>query len=882
MAWNCQSLNPKIIEFRDHIISNNIDIALLNETWLTAQHTLYVPSYTIYRSDRQNAAHGGVAIIIKNNIKHTQIPFINTEIIEQVGIKVYTNTDELHIFSCYFPGSTNRDVLRKYKHDIIKLTTHTRKSYFLIGDFNAKHRLWNNVRANTAGNILYEETSKRNFVIHHPPTPTYYPTQARFTQPSTIDIAITNNLHTITQIQSMTALSSDHNPIEFKIECEHTHNNDKYKLRYDLTDWKKFQDHISRNIILSNSQPTNTDEVDSIIRTLTEIITDATSRHIPKTKYKINTIPFSNDLKQLITHRNSIRRSWQRNQIPQLKLFLKKLNYDIKQKCFSARNKQFSNHVENMNVGVSKFWKITKLLKNKIQKMPPLRDTNTNRRIFSDTEKANAIAQQFHSHHNTTLHFNNPQNEQTVKQSINIVQNTLPDTSSTFHYHTKPKEIRAIIKSLRLKKAPGIDGINNTILKKLPRKAIVLLNTIFNACINLSYFPSEWKIAKVVAIAKPNKDHTRTSSYRPISLLNSISKIFEKIVLHRLNNYIELEQIFPNTQFGFRPQHSTTHQLARVVNHLKTSQQNQKSTGLVTLDIEKAFDSIWHDALIHKMVTFGFPIVLTKIIYAFLLNRSFYVQINTEHSNTYTIPAGVPQGSCLSPTLYNIFTSDFPRNLNCHTAQFADDTALYKSSLCPTEITQCLEVSLNTVNEYFKKWRIQINGDKSQAIFISRRRAVRYLPQTHIQTLDYSIEWSNNIKYLGLNIDKKLIFRNHIELANIKAQRYIKILYPLINRKSKLKLKNKLILYKSIFRPMMLYANEIWSFAAKTHTNKLQITQNKILKLIYDLPYYYSTHRLHELSQMNTINTYIDTRTQTFQRNCQYSINPLINNLYIV
>lgn len=128
MAWNCQSVNPKIMELRNHITGNNIDVVLLSETWLNSQHTLYVPNYTTYRTDRVDAAHGGVAIIFKNTIKHTRIPHINTEIIEQVGLKISTNTGEIHLFSCYFPGSTNRDILNKFKNDIVKLTTHTHET----------------------------------------------------------------------------------------------------------------------------------------------------------------------------------------------------------------------------------------------------------------------------------------------------------------------------------------------------------------------------------------------------------------------------------------------------------------------------------------------------------------------------------------------------------------------------------------------------------------------------------------------------------------------------------------------------------------------------------------------------------------------------------
>lgn len=101
-----------------------------------------------------------------------------------------------------------------------------------------------------------------------------------------------------------------------------------------------------------------------------------------------------------------------------------------------------------------------------------------------------------------------------------------------------------------------------------------------------------------------------------------------------------------------------------------------KSTGIILLDIEKAFDSVWHDGLIHKLVKFGFPIYIVKLVKSFLEDRMFSVSINGTLSAPKNIPAGAPQGSVLSPTLYNIFIADMPIPLNCELALYVDDTAL--------------------------------------------------------------------------------------------------------------------------------------------------------------------------------------------------------------
>ena len=160
-------------------------------------------------------------------------------------------------------------------------------------------------------------------------------------------------------------------------------------------------------------------------------------------------------------------------------------------------------------------------------------------------------------------------------------------------------------------------------------------------------------------------------------MLNILGKIFEKIILIRLNEFTEQNDILSKEQFGFRRDHSTIHQVKRIVNIINTNKNHRKSTGIVFLDIEKAFDSIWHNGIIFKLSKFGYPIHLQKIIKSFLSDRYFAVNLDNEKSTQRGIPAGVPQGSILSPTLYSIYTSDFKALRNQTAAFYAPSTGKF-------------------------------------------------------------------------------------------------------------------------------------------------------------------------------------------------------------
>ena len=230
----------------------------------------------------------------------------------------------------------------------------------------------------------------------------------------------------------------------------------------------------------------------------------------------------------------------------------------------------------------------------------------------------------------------------------------------------------------------------------------------------------------------------------------------------------------------------------------------------------------------------------------------------------------------MSPVLYNIYISDLQVKNGCSLALFADDTSTYYTHRNPQIIARKLENSVKRINAYLKRWKIQLNENKTEAIFFTKRRAARFLPNANLNINSSPVVWSKCIKYLGVLLDVKLTFERHVEFAKERAQKYIKILYALINRRSKLNMRNKLLIFKSVFRPIMLYGAPVWNSCAATHKKRLQVTQNKLLKIILNKPFHYNTAKLHDEAKVKPVSYVTDELTRKFKQRCYFSDNPLI------
>jgi hypothetical protein len=253
-------------------------------------------------------------------------------------------------------------------------------------------------------------------------------------------------------------------------------------------------------------------------------------------------------------------------------------------------------------------------------------------------EKANAIADcleiQFTPHDQC--------DENHERQGEAKVQALLETVDKNPPQRIRPCDVQILIKSLKLGKACGIDGIPNECLRHLPRRPLVHLTHLLNHCLRLSHYP------------KPEKDPKFPQNLRPISLLSTTGKLFKIIILKHVQKHTEERGLLIASQFVFRERHSTTLQYMRLTDHVTINFNNNLCTAAVLLDIEKAFDTEWHPGLLYKLSKLEFSTNFAKLLGSFLSQRKLKFSVEGEMSTPRLMQAGVPQGSVLSPTLFNI------------------------------------------------------------------------------------------------------------------------------------------------------------------------------------------------------------------------------------
>lgn len=817
--WNANGLKKKILELELFLDNNKIDIMLVTEARLLNDSNINFKNYKSYITTHPDGkAQGGTALIIRNDIPHHQFSEVRTKTIQSTSVVIEGQKENSTICVFYNPPNCPMQ-----KEDYIRFFTSLGKRFIVGGDFNAKHSLWGSRTTTTKGRRLHEAINILKLQTNSTGEPTYWPTD-RNKIPDTIDFFVTKGVPaTALSTKSCFDLSSDHSPIlaTFSTRC----NRQKPALA-NVTDWPKFRRIlIEEELVVDYLLNTAKDINAAVVQYTDHVITTARKcsnlEAIPAVSAHTN--PWHSVVNSLVASKRILRRQWQSNRCPSIKRELTATTRNLRKALSRSRQLEMHNFTANLSPMESNETSLWKAAKNFIQ------PTNTNppiRKPSGDWAKTNADKAEIFADHLESVF------------KPNSFVRTMPErdpsaSSGKVRCPTiKWKPLRNLVmETVIAKKSPGLDGLTGGMVRELPERYFMILSRIFNAILRVGAYPECWKTARVIMVPKKGKDPTKPDSYRPISLLPILSKVFERALLVKLRP--ALQTVIPDHQFGFREKHNTVEQVHRVVSVIQNAFESKRYCSAAFIDISQAFDRVWHDGLITKIERL-LPKFCHHLLKSYLRARSFTVAIAKESSTVRPCTAGVPQGSVLGPLLYLVYTADLPTSPTTTTCTFADDTAILATDVNPIRATEKLQLHMNEIEDWAVEWGISINESKSEHITFALRPENCPPVQVHGRTLPQPA----SVRYLGLHLDRRLTWTSHISAKITQIRISMANIGWLLGPHSKLAAAYKVLLFKSVILPIILYGIELWGTCCRTNMEKMERLQSKSLRRILKTPWY--------------------------------------------
>ena len=804
-------------------INKTVEIIVLTETWFTAGSCCNIEGYRGYHSYRENKTGGGVSIFVKKSIISVCLTelSVSTDLCEACAVEIKPNprNSKLNfiILGLYKPPNSPKQQFMEYVLD--KSQSFINKSVLYIGDLNIDI-----LDENSNSDFINAMYSKHFFPLINIPT--------RVTENSAtcLDHIWYNSFNTLISGSFVLDVSDhylafttlniaiDNAPI---VQTFRDHSN--RNICRLLDSMSAF--HHEYNVFLMNMNVNR--KAEWFVNSLWKLYNQHCPKRTKTVSYKTFVKPWiTNEIKTLIKEKHALFKTYKcggidfetynshKNRVSKI-LKRAKINY-------------YSNKFHSVKNNIKKCWKtINSIFRTERKKVESVVLVNDDGREVWESEDVSEMFCDYFSRIATDL-------DNDIPRSNTDPLSYLPPRAdrSFFAKHATIDEINKIIMSLP-NKGCDINAIPIFIYKKLSMYLSPIICDIFNSSVSEGIFPEILKIARVVPIHK-NKSQSLVKNYRPISVLSILAKLLEKLMKSRAEHFLTSTSVLYSNQFGFRSNYSTSDPVLQFIDHCGHSLDKKVHTIAVFLDFSKAFDTVNKNIMIQKLEHVGFRGVIANWFDSYLSDRRMYVDINGSHSRTRTINIGLPQGSVTSPWLFSLYINDMHRcSDKLSFLHFADDTTVYMSGSDLERL--CVDVSeeLFKVNEWLKANRLSLNVDKSSFMLFTHSQARH--DDIQIRLGDRTINQVKSIKFLGIHIDNRLSFNDHIANLARKLSQTIGIMYKMSSFVPSNILK---MIYFSLFYPHLIYGISIWGGCGSTNVGKIAKLQQRALSLFVNGTHY--------------------------------------------
>lgn len=826
LQWNVRGLNDmhkfdSVLQILE-MCKFSIDVIVFGETWISSSNSsLYkVPGYVSCFSCR-NQSNGGLAVFVKNSLSQKVIKNDCQDGFHHIHVEVEVRGICYDIHGLYRPPSYDFVDFNVKLENVIE-SSNCNRCCLIVGDVN--------VPVNNASN---------NAVVRYKTLLESYGfvcSNTFVTRPASGNILdhVICKLDDIGRMRNDTIENdiSDHSIIITSLNLPSKKQNILLKKRI-----------INHRLLESEFQNflTNIGDLDDVDNCLENIIdkynsllNNCTRTVSKKANVKSIFCPWmSFDLWTLIKLKNNYLKRVKRNPSDN---HLKEMLQHVSRKVEATKKRCKQQYYESLlnNTPHSRFWKNLKQILGNEPSQNKIELSYQGRKVSDNLDISNIFNNYFSSIGNNLA--------ANITSSSNFPSSIGRRVSDSIYLHpASVNEILLVIRDLENNKACGPDNIPVKIVKNNADTFAVLLQNMFNSIIETGTYPNCLKVAKVIPIFKSG-DSNDVGNYRPISTLSVFNKVFEKLLVTRILDFFHKHDVLYKLQYGFRQGCSTLIAITELVDSILNELDNRKIVGALFLDLKKAFDTLNHEILLKKLEMYGIRGVANNIIRSYLENRKQFVSINGVQSSQKPINIGVPQGSNIGPILFLAYINDLG-NLRLHGIPrlFADDSALFYPGSNSETIMRQMEEDLQILLAYFNTNLLSLNLSKTKLLFFhSPRKKIVYNSNVRIGT--NIIERVDYFKYLGIFLDTTLSWKNHIN----HVEKKVASLCGIMRRISTFVTRRALLsFYYAYIHSQLNYLVSIWGRACISNLKKLQVLQNRCLKIMFKRPFLYPTLMLY-------------------------------------
>lgn len=821
---NINSYNGKFDAFK-HLITGNVDVIVLTETKLDDSYPssqFLIPGFSKpFRQDR-DCNGGGVMIYVRDDIPSKQLishPFPDK--IEGIFVELNFRKSKWLLLGTYHPPSQSDSFYFDSIGKAIDFYNNKYDKLILTGDFNAQEE--ETVLSDFMGlydlhNLVKDKTCFRSSI-----------------SPTCIDLFLTQSNSSFQNTKTLsTGLSDFHKMIITSLKTTFPKSKPK-EIIYRC--YKNFDRSIFTNDLRNKLQST-----EDYPENFEKVFLDTLEAHAPikKKTVRANEAPYmTKALKKAIYRRSRLQNEYFHNRTETNKSeYRRHKNYCSK--LYKKERKKYYSNLDITNIlDNKKFWKTMKpFFSDKGLGKSTITLVDDGKIISEDKDVAN-ILNDFFANVTKNLDINIPQD---CIQNTSSTSDSIDDIIQKFTNHPSIKNINRYVKksqfsfstvdlvdiqveltNLDINKACASGSIPAKLLVENSDVCKIPLKDIINIGIQSNTFPNNLKCGDIIPVYKKD-DATNKKNYRPISLLSSVSKIFEKILEKQISKFAK--DFLSPFLCGYRKGYSAQQALVSILERWKVSLDKKGYSGAILMDLSKAFDTLNHDLLIAKLQAYGFGSSALKLIKSYLIDRWQRTKINCSFSSWEELLLGVPQGSVLGPLLFNLFINDFFYIFNdVDICNYADDNTIHACDQNLNSLMDKIEGGAAKAVEWFKYNGMQPNPDKCHLLVCGHKHEVM------IGKVDNElIIESVNVDLLGVSIDSKLNFDNHVD--NI-CKKVAKMLGALSRHCVLLPFNKRKILMNSFVKSQFSYCPLIWMLHSRKSNKKINDLHYRALRLVY-------------------------------------------------